>query len=341
MNLKHAALMCCALTLAACGGPSASQGVTKAKEQTGFFGSRNDDFNITTAEAFKGIDEVVIAGFTVSFYTYSTIKSKAGGGLMGSGFGGKSTAKSTLVGISDADMQKITDAAYKDFVAKLEAKGYKVADRSALVNSTEFAKATVKPSPWEDSSETLLTSGNKVKYFAPSSFKGIYVFPGTTPTSGFGMDNALTAAANYGKNNKANVLYVGLNVNFANAETYGSWATTTSNVTVGQGVAIIPGATVVGIIGAEQSIYGKNMGNIQLGQPISSETEFAKVTDSTSDTARGVEIAANVIGTLGGVGSNATRKFEFKAEPAKFRVASLEALNKANEALTAKMQSLK
>ena len=124
--LKYSLLVALSVSLAACvGGPSASNGVQKrAEAKSGFLGMQKTDAIVaTTPAAFKNANNVVIGSFLVGFATYKTDSAKAGGGLTGNGFGGKSTAKSTLNGISDATMQAITDKAYNDFVASLKAKG--------------------------------------------------------------------------------------------------------------------------------------------------------------------------------------------------------------------------
>src|SRR5690606_28582023 len=130
-------------------------------------------------------------GFTVGFDIDATDSVKAGGGLMGSGFGGKATAKSKLVGVDDKVLQAITDAAYNDFVAELKAKGYKVADRSQLTSFEDFKSTKTYPVPYEDTQGGLLGGGTTSKYFAPSSFGGLKLFGGEIPgvTGGIGFSS--------------------------------------------------------------------------------------------------------------------------------------------------------
>jgi hypothetical protein len=65
------------------------------------------------------------------------------------------------------------------------------------------------------------------------------------------------------------------------------------------------------------------------------------VSDTTSGASRGLEIAANVIGVLGGVGTNASGAFEFVARPADYQAGSVEVLKAANDTIVAKMVSLR
>lgn len=334
-----------ALTLATgCGAPGAKSGVVKGGERSsGFMGlSKTDDIVVDNADAFKGSNQIVVANFVVGFATYKTDSSKAGGGLMGSGFGGKSTAKSSLLGIDDATMQKITEAAYTNFVADMKAKGYTLADRNALLNFADFKRTKTYENPYEDSSGGLFGTSSKTKYFAPASFGSIRSFvdvPGLS--GGFAFDNAIAGAASYVKSGGPKVVSVVYVLDFANSEKYGSWATSTSSVSVGQGLTVIPEYTKITLIGGEGGSFSNPNGSVRLGQPITSEKEFATVTDSTSDAAKGVEIATNVIGIMGGVGSNSSREFEFKARPADFTAAANDVLKQTNSALIGKMSTLK
>ena len=61
--------------------------------------------------AMNASKQVVVGSFVVAFLTERRDSAKAGGGLLGSGFGGKSSARSTLAGLTDADFQAATDAA--------------------------------------------------------------------------------------------------------------------------------------------------------------------------------------------------------------------------------------
>jgi hypothetical protein len=341
-------LLTCVATgflLAGCAGPSANSGITKGAERSGgLFGMvKQDAVKVETADAFKGVNQVIIGAFSVGFATYKTDSAKAGGGLTGSGFGGKSTAKSTLIGIDDATMQAITDTAYKGFVADLQAKGYTVVDRASLAGDPDFAKTKTYPNPYEDSSGGLFGTSSKTKYFAPSSFGGLKVFMGDIAglTGGFGFDNPSISASQFAKSKGIKVLNVSYVLDFANAESYGNWATTTSNVNVGQGMTIIPEYTKIGLIGGDGGTFQSSNGFVRLGQPLTSNKEFATVKDSTSDTYKGVEVATNVIGLLGGVGTNKSREFDFTARPDAYKAAALDVIKQANDTMIGKMASVR
>ena len=185
-----------ALLLAACmGGPSATQNVTGAAERKGgFMGlSKTASITATNESAFKGTKDVVIGSFNVGFLTQKTDSAKAGGGLLGNGMGGKSTAHSNLNGIDNATLQQIADSAYTQFLADLKAKGFNVVDRATLTSNADFAKTKDFPSPYEDTTGGLFSRGTITKYFAPSSFGGkMKIFMGDIAgtTGGFAGSNS-------------------------------------------------------------------------------------------------------------------------------------------------------
>lgn len=331
--------------LAACAGPSATQGVTKAEQRSGgFLGlSKSADIKVNTAKAFAGANEVIIGSFIVGFSIKKTDSAKAGGGLMGSGFGGKSTARSLLVGIDDATMQQITDQLYEEFVKGLEARGYTVADRAQLLEHDSFKKTKKMNSPYEDNSDGLFGKGSISKYFGPAKLGSIAPFMGDIPgvTGGFGFSNPAVGASEFANKTGKKVIHAVYVVDFANSDKYGSWATSSSTVNVGQGLSVIPDISKISIIGGYAGTFSSANGSVVLGQPTMSEKPFADVTDATSDAAMAGEIAANVIGLIGGVGTNKSRNFEFKARPDDFKAATLDAVGQANKALLDKMASLR
>ncbi|HEY1096640.1 MAG TPA: hypothetical protein VGF14_05315 [Alphaproteobacteria bacterium] len=335
-----------ALLLAACvGGPSATDSITQGAERKGgLFGlAKNDSVIATTPEAFKGTNDVVIGAFSVGFLTQKTDSAKAGGGLLGNGMGGKSTAHSNLNGINDATLQSITDKAYDAFLKDLKAAGYNVVDRSTLLNNKDFAETKDYESPYEDTTGGIFSRGTITKYFAPSSFNGkMKVFMGDIPalSGGFAFGNPMTAAATIADKGGPRIIHAVYLVDFANAEGYGGWARTSSSIAVGQGLTVVPEGTKIGIIGGQAGTFSSKIGVVALGQPVTSDKPFADVTDATTGTDKTMQGVANVIGVLGGVGTNATRNYEFAARPADYTAAANDAITDARGALIKKMKSL-
>lgn len=335
----------CAMTLAltACGGVSSHSGVTAAQKEKGLFGTNKDAIDVSTGKAFAGTKDVVIGGFLVGFDIRSSASRKAGGGLFGSSQGGRSSATMELLGMDDATFQQITDAAYSDFVADLKAQGYNVVNRDVLLADGEFTKTKAEKSPYVESSGGMLAAKQDTRYFAPSSFGGAYIFPGDIigKNGGFGYNNPATGAAKFAsEDGKPAVLHVSYVIDFAATTGHGGRFSDTSSLKVGQGLSVATGSRV-GIIKGQSGSFSSNQGTIALGQPIDSGKQFGTLIDNTSDASKATQIALNVMGTIGGLGTNASRNYQIQAEPAKYKAASLEALKKANDTLVGEMAKLK
>lgn len=334
-----------ALFLAGCVANQAVDGVVQGQERKGgLLGlATEDSIKVDTAAAFKGANKVTVGNFIVGFATLKTDSAKAGGyGVLGGGFGGKSTAKTTLKGIDEALMQRITDAAYEKFVADLKAKGYEVVDRAALVNTKGFGESKTYPNPSKDTSGIFGTN-SITKYFTPKSFGALRSFMGDLPgyTGGFGFENPIHSVNEYAKASGVKVLSMVYVLDFANADSYGGLGTSSSSVNVGQGLTAIPETTKLSLIGGDGGTFSSNNGNIRLGQPITSEKEFGTIANTNSEAYKGLEMATNVIGILGGVGGNVSREYDVTARPADYQLAVEDALKLTNQALLGKMQVLK
>lgn len=344
LTIKAVALLLAPLLLAGCNANTSVDGVVKSAERSsGPFGMiKSDDVKVDTGAAFKSVNDVIIGNFVVGFATYKTDSAKAGGGLLGSGMGGRSSAKTTLVGIDDATMQKITEEAYKGFVADLKAQGYNVKDRSALANSEKFKTSKSYENGYEDSAGGIFGSNSKTKYFVPKEFGVMRSFMDVQGfTGGFGFANPVHSVVEYATANNVKVLSVVYVLDFANSESYGSWSTSTSSVNVGQGMTVLPELTKVSIFGGQGGTFSTNNGSVRLGQPITSDKAFGEIKNTNSDGYKMAEKAINVVGILGGVGSNVSREYEVTAKPEAYRSAALDVLQQANQQLVGKMASLK
>lgn len=345
MTQRILASACTVLFLAGCMANSATQsGTAPARASGGFLGlGEASDFNVDTGKAFAGANKVVIGGFKVGFVESKIEKIKAGGGLMGSGFGGKSTAFLKLAGVDSATQQKLTDAAYADFVSKLKANGYEIVDRSTLMNHDEFKSVKMYDMPFEKDSSGLLNDYGMIRYFAPTAFgkqSPIFIGEVAGETGGFGFANPMAPSSEFAKQTGIRVLNVTYVMDFANSEKYGGFARNSSSVNVGQGLSIIPGA-LVGINGGHGGSFSTNVGVIRTGQAVYTTDEFATVEDVTGGTSKVVEKATNVIGILGGIGSNVSRKYDVKADGVKYAKYAGKVLTDTNSSFVAQMTSLR
>lgn len=349
MRRGVAALMMGLLTataLTGCGAATATQGVMKAeKTKGGFMGlATNADLKVTGDAAFKGAREVVVGGFTVGFSTVQHSSRKAGGGLVGNGFGGKSSVFVTLEGLDEATMQAITDKAYADFTSKLKASGYTVLDRSVLLESKEFSGVKTYNSP-EVSTVGLFSTTGKTTFMAPSAFGGkMYSFadvPGYVGGLGFGSPAMGAAKLLESRKDGLRVLSVVYLLNFANADGHGGRWSMSSSVQVGQGLTVVPELSKMSMIKGYSSSFNAGTGVVGVGQPIQSDKEFVKVEDNTGAGFKASQVALNVVGVIGGVGTNQTSKYNFVTTPAKYSAAANDVLGQANSAVIGKASGLR
>jgi len=310
----------------------AKQGGTEAEKATGFLGMKKADLNVETEKAFLGVNEVVIGSFKVGFVEEDKAARKAGG------YGGKASATSKLVGVSRADMQALTDALYDDFLAQLRGNGYQVLDRAPLLADAKFKATKSFPAPFE-TDDAVAAMGADCVYFVPaalgSSALHLFASDGISVMS-WSLNNPTVAATQYAEANKVKVLSVNYLVDFVNADGHGGRFTSTASVQVGQGISIKP-SSGISLIGGQGGTFSKVNGAIRLGQPISSTETFAEIVDVTSTAHKSVEVASNVIGVLGGVGTNQSRDFEVRANPAQFQAIVTTVGKQANQTLVAAM----
>ncbi len=335
-----------AFVMSGCGGTSSSQAVMKAdtNQKGGFMGlAKRSNVEVTTPAAFKGKQKVVIGGFTVGYDIVKIDSRKAGGGLMGNGFGGKSSAYSKLSGVDNDTLQNVTEAAYQDFTAKLKKAGYEVVDPQEFLAHSSVKGSKALDNPLITSSGGFVTAKQETRYFTPAVFGKNRSFMGSIPgeMGGLGFGNPMMAAVKFAEDNKYPVVYVNYKLDFANSDGHGGWGSMSSSVQVGQGMTMENEVTKLGIIGGQMGTFSTAVGSMKLGQPVSSEKSFAEVVDITTGTDKGLQIATNVVGLIGGVGSNSKRNYEFKTTPAAFKAAAMDVVSNTNDVFVGKMQELR
>lgn len=301
---------------------------------------------VSKPEAFKGANQVIVGGFTVVFLTERKDSAQAGGGLFGGGGGGRSTAVSTLGGVSYEQFQAATDAAWEEFKMKLTGAGYSLADRATLVAGTRFTKYKVVASPADGS---LLFGKNdtaKALYFAPRDLADVFVLGSNQVinATGFGALGGMMGAAMNNEVNarevaKAagvpviNVVYV---VDFADTEKYGGFQRSWSSVKMTSALALAPSLSRIMAI----SPNGK-VGHVSLGKPIAIAGDFGGMRDAMSGGDKAGQMAGRVLGMLGGVGWNSKQKLAFDVDGERYAQGVLEAASEATDKLVTHMATLR
>lgn len=310
------------LLVAGCGVAAKQGGGMAPAKNTGFFGSEKAAIDVTDSSSFKGKNDVIIGAFRVGYITYNKVGHKTGGGMLG-GSGGSAKAKSTLLGINEATMQKITDAAYADFVSTLKANGYNVLDRSKLTELSEYKKMSTAASPYK----TDIGSAD-VTYLAPA---GLPIRSNGMSFSTFkAPDTSLPYAA---QKAGAAVLDVDYVVNFVQGDGAGYSVAT---VEVGQGISVDVGSGAT-FYGGKPTMTGMDVGSIKLGQAAYSTEEFATVADTSSDVGQALGVAANVFSYALGGGGSVVKSYEFTADPAKYSAIATKVLADANKRIVGGM----
>jgi hypothetical protein len=309
--MKNLLFVAMILALAGCG-VSASGGAKAPAKNTGFFGSEKEALVVDGPKAFSGKKDVIIGAFRVGFITYNKVGQKTGGGMFG-GARGSASAKSTLHGVSEETMQKITDAAYANFTSTLKANGYNVVDRGQLTNTAEYKKMATEQSPYKTD-----IGPADVTYLAPAGMpvKGTG-FAFSTPGLVFGTVGGKTGVP---------VLDVDYMVNFVQGEGAGFSVAT---VEVGQGVSVTTGSGL-SIYGDQGGTFSTGIGSIKLGQDVYSTEEFATVADTSTAAGQALGYAANVVTLALGAGSSVSKSYDFTADPAKYKTVAEKVLADAN-----------
>lgn len=346
MKLRNTLLlMAMAGTLSACAAVTKTDTASKpAAATSGFMGlSTTSDIVVDNEKAFAGKNQVIIGSFKVAFVENKKASNKAGGGLMGSGMGGKAKANMELKGLDMATMQMLTDQAYKDFEAKLNASGYTIADRTPLLSDAGFAKSDSKPSPFKEEA-SFFGVASDTTYMTPTGFGPIHFFMGEYgKTGGFAaMNNPLMAANKFAGEKGTPVISVAYLVDFANTGGHGNKWSMSASMQVSQGISVTAGSGITWLGGWQGGTFSANPnGSVKLGQAVGSDQEFGTVETTTTGAEVAGEVALNVVTAVLGGGTNQTRDFAVTTEPGKYAAVAGPVLSQTNSALVSKMASMK
>jgi hypothetical protein len=304
---------------------------------------------IASGDAIKGTQSVVIGAFTVGFIFQSVDNTQATGGMIGA-FGGVTSAKSELVGVTPVMMQAITDAAYADFKARIATAGFAVAESAPLFTSPQFARAKPGPGPFETKVGLGKNSNGKVTFYKPSALPSLVMVPGDfTATSGFGglgaigatMSETQTAIAlgEYAKASGQSVIDVVYLIDFSDATRPGLSS-------LGGGVNITSGLSVASNYSKLTVINTKGkVAHLTLKESVAIGGDFATMKDQTKD--KGLQSGLNILGGLaaargfGGMKFGKSRTYVFTVNPEAYEQGAAQATSLANTRLVEQLAALK
>lgn len=290
---------------------------------------------IASPKAFKALQTILIGNFHLAFINEKTDRAFAG---RGNKYGGSSEAKTNLAGVSDAEFQAITDAAYADFTAKLEAAGYQIADRANYVAAPAMAKLQHVASGARGTVVLGKNSKAKAYYFAPTAFGPAPIITndiGGGTFSGFGQMASASARGTYVFANKQPVLDVKYVVDYAGSKHYGGAFAISSSIKIKAQLAIVDAISQATL--TSTSGYGSMI----FQQPIAVEGDFGDLADSTTTGQKIDQALGNIVGLLGGIGTSSRKHFTFTAVPELYRDGSINAAGRANTLVVSQMQGLR
>ena len=260
----------------------------------------NSPIAIASGDAVKGTANVVVGAFTVGFIFQAADNEKATGGMIGA-FGGVTSAKTELEGVTPEMMQTITDAAYADFRSQVAAHGLTVADSGALFASPQFARAKPEKAPFETKVFLGKNASGKVTFYKPTTLPSLVMVPGDfTATQGFGglaaMGNAMNdaqtqaALAEYAKASGQSVIDVVYLIDFANLKRGGGTVKVSSSLAVASNFSKM---TLVNPRG--------KVAHLTLKEAVPVDGDFTTMTDKSKG--KGVQAGMNVLSGLAGAAS--------------------------------------
>ncbi|MBY8822850.1 hypothetical protein [Sphingomonas colocasiae] len=302
-----------------------------------------DPVKVTSAKNVKGTQRVVIGQLTIGFLIERKDSTKAGGGMLGSGYGGRSTVRSTLAGYTQADLQQIADAAHDDLAARLTAAGFEVVDRAALAAHPAYAKAKGEPGTKEMTTITGRDDKANVLFVSAAQTAPLKLVTGDVAASGFGAmglimngTQVMNGATTYAKETGVNVVNAIYYVDFADSDEYGGWFRSTSAVSVKGSLALLPDQSKLTVVGPNYK-----SATLALADPVAVGGDFFDKADSMSGGEKTANAIGNAIGLLGGVGTNSSKKFTFTARPGTYVPGAKQAAFDANEVLVGRLASLR
>lgn len=291
-----------------------------------------------------GTQTVMVGGFTVGFIFQSVDHTKSTGGLIGA-FGGVTSAKSELHGVSATMMQAITDAAYADFRAQLTASGFTLADSQTMFATTEFTK--LKPTVFPYDAKVLIdkkTQGN-VTFVRPTALPFGLMLPGDAFSTGFSGLGASMAAApaqyamwGYAKSSGQPVVDVIYLIDFSNAHRPGAFSM--SGIKVSAGLSVVDEFSKLSLIAPSGKIA-----RLTINEPVAVEGDFATMEDATKGKA--AQSAMNVLGGLAAVGGMSglkfgkSRTYVFTANAGAYQAGAKKAAALANARIVGQLSALR
>ncbi len=302
-----------------------------------------DPVLLSNAEVIAGKRQLLLGDFRVSFITFDKSSAKAESSMFSSDSGyARSTLRAKLAGVPDSVMQELTDAAYQDFVSKLKANGYSLADGSVLAANGEWQKLDMEASPKKiTSSFKAITGGNQESStFAPSGKSLIKMsIAKMLPYQVYSAANEVGMPI-LNVNYTVHFVYFGRETDYkANAYTDFKGAEYSAEVSAGQGIQVVPGSGLDLIMGVTSTFNDPNA-KLSIGAPVVVPGPFGRSNDATSGFQKAANTFSAVMGMVSG-GASSAKDIDITADPDVYAANAKKALLEANQRLTSALAAAK
>jgi hypothetical protein len=295
-----------------------------------------DPIKVSSAKTFAGLQQVVIGSFNIAFVHEKTDKAFSG---RGTAFGGSSIAKSKLDGLTPAEFQAVADAAYADFTAKLTAAGYTIADRAAYSAFPDMASQRMVASGAEGTVQADKNEKAKAVFYAPSAFGPTPIVAGsiTGGTFGaFGQFGSAIARNKFAIATKTPVVDVRYVIDYADAKFRGGAFSFGSSVKLTAQLAVVETLSTITVTDTRGML-----GTMMLQEAVAVDGDFGELRNTTTGGQRAEQALGNVIGMLGGIGTQSRKFFTFTAIADAYRGGATDAAARTNTTMVTRMASLR
>lgn len=312
--------------------PSKGSGLPDLDPDAHFKGKMGGTFGKNVTDILPAYKRVAVAGFRVAFVTKdsATAQVRASSFLGRDTSGARMTVNATLEGIDAATLQAVTDKAYANFLEQLKLAGREVVPQDELKEFLSGIQAT--PSS-VDKPFTKEVNAQTVQLFAPTGMPlwFIHIESGWGDRGGFELGN-WRRLGEYAKTSNAIVVTPLIVVNFVSMRSSGNQSGLVASTAEADA---IPGM----VVRTFMSLYNSPVdeGAVQMTKGVQSELGFGTMKEVASEDNKAVKGIFDLLGKAAGLanagGANrATSNRVMQANNTDYRVASLDALNRATGA---------
>jgi hypothetical protein len=294
--------------------------------------------SVDSFKQLKTCKKVVVTAFNVQFITKKDAGSHAGSAGEGAAH---VNSHIKLTGLDAATFQTITDQVYTNFSKGLQSLGVEVMPYSEYAALPEYAdmKSHFKTSPMEVSGGMF--SGQPSELFAPAGMPVVLfgdelaLSKGNAMTAYIGMNAPFTKEAVIAKETGVAAVHVYLVVDFCQMEAKGGTFSFSAKVTTKPQISISKVSRCSFFF--DDSMYNGGREFVKMkNNAFGADAYVSEFTDVTTGGQKAGDVAANVIGILGGTGDTYSNTYyEAAANPELYQAACVKYLTTVQDLMLA------